>query len=221
MTLLEAIENRHSVRSYTDRPIEPDVALELQRAIDEANSQSGLHIQLQLNESDAFSGILAKYGSFYNVKNYMAIVGPKGSENEEKCGYFGQRIVLKAQQLGLNSCWVALTYRRSRVRCNIQLNERLYCVVALGYGVTNGHPRRTKPVEDLSRSITGEPDWFLNGVRAAQLAPTAMNQQQFRFDYKGDTVVAKALVGVRTRLDLGIAKCHFEIGAGTKGWRWG
>ena len=104
MTLLEAIENRHSVRSYTDRAIEPEVASALQRAIDEANEQSGLRMQLQLNDPDVFSGILAKYGSFYNVRNYMAIVGPKGRENEEKCGYFGQKIVLKAQQRGHNRC---------------------------------------------------------------------------------------------------------------------
>ena len=64
------------------------------------------------------------------------------------------------------------------------------------------------------------PEWFRRGVQAALLAPTAMNQQKFTFTLQGDTVSAKAGTGFYSKVDLGIAKYHFEIGAGTENFRW-
>ena len=64
------------------------------------------------------------------------------------------------------------------------------------------------------------PDWFKNGIDAALLAPTAMNQQKFVFSLNGDVVSAKAGVGFYSKIDLGIAKYHFEVGAGKENFRW-
>ena len=64
------------------------------------------------------------------------------------------------------------------------------------------------------------PDWFRAGAEAALLAPTAMNQQKFLFVLDGNKVSAKAGFGFYTKIDLGIAKCHFEIGAGTDNFKW-
>ena len=59
------------------------------------------------------------------------------------------------------------------------------------------------------------------GGEAALLAPTAMNQQKFFFTLAGERVLAKAGTGFYTRMDLGIVKYHFEIGAGEGEIRWG
>ena len=64
------------------------------------------------------------------------------------------------------------------------------------------------------------PDWFGRGVEAALLAPTAMNQQKFLFTLDGSKVSSKAGMGFYTKLDLGIVKYHFEIGAGRENFRW-
>jgi hypothetical protein len=48
--------------------------------------------------------MMAHYGKFIGVKNYIALVGPKSSVQEERLGYYGEQIVLKAQKLGLNTC---------------------------------------------------------------------------------------------------------------------
>lgn len=220
MDILEAMNIRHSVRSYTDKKIDEDTKSELQKVIDECNVEGNMHIQLCTDEPKAFGGFMASYGKFKNVKNYIAIIGKKGKDLEEKCGYYGEKVLLKAVQLGLNTCWVALTYSKSKTLCHIDKGEKLCCVIAIGYGETSGVSRKTKSIEELC-SVNGEmPQWFKSGMEAAQLAPTAMNQQKFLITLNGNLVGAKALSGFYTKLDLGIVKYHFEIAAGSSGWKW-
>lgn len=221
MNLLEAIESRHSVRSYTDKKIEGEVLEQFRQTIDECNQKSGLNIQLCLNEPNAFTGMMARYGKFQNVNNYIAMIGTKDSSLQEKCGYYGEVIVLKAQQLGLNTCWVAMTYSKSKSVAVVKSGEKLAIVIALGYGETAGTPHKLKAIEELC-SVNGTmPEWFRSGVEAAQLAPTATNQQKFRFELDGNTVKTSIGTGFYTKVDLGIAKYHFEIGAGESDWKWG
>lgn len=218
MTLLEAIAARHSVRSFTDKAISADITAELQNFIDECNRQSGFNIQLCLNEPEAFDSKMAHYGNFKNCKNYIAMIGPK--KDEEKCGYYGEKLVLKAQQLGLNSCWVALSYGKSKVPCKAPKGQKLHLVIALGYGATQGVAHKSKSMDELC-SVSGEmPNWFRNALTAAMLAPTAVNQQKFIFTLDNDIVHAKAFAGFYSKIDLGIAKYHFEIGAGDADFKW-
>ena len=148
-----------------------------------------------------------------------ALAGPKSAQRS--IGYGGEQAVLLAQSLGLNTCWVAMTYRRGKVPCAVEAGEKLHCVIALGYGTTQGVSHPVKPPEQLCRVEGAMPAWFRQGMEAAQLAPTAMNQQKFLFTLEGtDTVRAKALAGPYAQIDLGIAMCHFALGAGTEGWRW-
>lgn len=220
MDLLDAMKSRHSVRSYTDRKIEGDVKEQLLLTIDECNREGGLNIQLCLNEPEAFTGMMARYGKFKNVKNYIALVGKKDTEFDEKCGYYGEKIVIKAAQLGLNTCWVGLSYSKGKSAATLKSGEKLLMVITIGYGETAGVSHKGKRLEDLCR-VTGEmPDWFRKGMEAVQLAPTAMNQQKFLFELKGDAVKATALRGFYTKVDLGIAKYHFELGAGDGNWKW-
>lgn len=215
MDLLQAMKGRHSVRSYINRKINDEIKHQLIKTVDECNNESGLNIQLCFDEPNAFRGFMARYGKFKNVKNYIALVGSKSSELEQKCGYYGEKLVLKAQQLGLNTCWVGMSYSKGKCQVNIKTNERLLMVIALGYGETQGMAHKTKPVESLSRGdIKIAPEWFQKGLEAAQLAPTALNQQKFCFEYIIDnTIKATTSLGFYVKTDLGIAKYHFEIGA--------
>ena len=70
--------------------------------------------------------------------------------------------------------------------------------------------------EAMEQLLQMLPDWFQKGVKAALLAPTAMNQQKFQFILNGSQVSAKAGYGFYTKLDLGIVKYHFELGSGRK-----
>lgn len=218
MESLTAIEKRHSVRRYIDKEIDNKILTELKAEIDECNKVSGLHIQLITNEPKAFDSIIAHYGRFKGVCNYIALVGKKGADFDEKSGYYGERIVLKAQMLGLNTCWVAVSFSKKAVRkaVDIEQDEVLGCVIALGYGETQGVARKSKPMEKLCKTDVQAPDWFIKGMEAAMLAPTAINQQKFLFTLSEGKVTAEATGGVYSKVDLGIVKYHFEIGSGKK-----
>jgi hypothetical protein len=222
MTIEEAIEARHSVRSYTDKSLEEKQKQELTAFIDKCRKQSGLNIQLVTEEPKAFSSILAHYGNFSGVRNYIVLAGKKDRDLEEKTGYYGEKIVLKAQQLGLNTCWTALTFSKTTARkfCSISADEKLICAIALGFGKTQGAPRTSKDIAALCTYEGQMPDWFEQGVKAAMLAPTALNQQNFLLIGKDNTVCAKNLGGLCSKIDLGIVKCHFELGAGKENFVW-
>ena len=226
MTLLEAISARHSVRKYTDKDIPADIIAALQDKIAECNKVGNLNIQLVLNETRAFTGMLS-YGQFCGVKNYFVMVGKKGDNLDERVGYYGEQLVLLAQTMGLNTCWVGLSYRKVPEAYNVGKDEKLACMIAVGYGETQGVGHKIKTVEQVSNASDITPSWFKRGVEAALLAPTAVNQQKFSFEYVGmkdskHMVKARkgfSLVGY-TSMDLGIAKCNFEIAVGTENFKW-
>lgn len=227
MNLKEAILARHSVRQYKNIAIEAEKVSQLQALIDECNSVEGVHIQLVTNEPNAFSGGLAKYGKFSGVGNYIAVIGKKGED--VKLGYYGEKVVLLAQTLGLNTCWVGLTYSKQPDKYEVREGEELLCVIALGYGATQGvqHPQK-KGVEafceDKRTAKAALPEWFISGVEAAILAPTAVNQQKFAFALhdgnKVEAIERFTLLNNYASTDLGIVKYHFEIGAGTQNFEW-
>ena len=223
MTIKEAIEARHSVRKYTDEPIEADKVATLRSALEEVNSESGLNIQLVLEEPKAFSTGMWKYGAFSGVKNYFVMAGPKGDEAEEAIGYQGEKLVLLAQTLGLNTCWVGLTYKKIPGTYTLRKGDIVHCVISLGYGTISGVQHPQKPADQFYEAEEPVPDWFKSGLKAALLAPTAVNQQKFKFIlHKDNKVEARGLFSMAgyVNVDLGIVKYHFEVGAGKENFEW-
>jgi len=219
LDIYEAIRSRNSVRRFTDRKIEGQVEKDLREIINLCNEESGLNFQLCLNEPKAFRSKFFHYGSFENCRNYIALIGPKG--RDEDCGYYGQKIVIKAQQLGLNTCWVGLTYNKFTIPYKLRKGESIRLVIAIGYGQNQGKPHKSKEMDKLCRLEGEMPAWFKNGMEMVLLAPSAINQQKFLFTLRDNTVIAEALPAVYSKVDLGIAKYHFEIGAGIENFKWG
>ncbi|MBE6587728.1 MAG: nitroreductase [Ruminococcaceae bacterium] len=211
MDILESMKRRHSVRQYKDIPIEADLVAALNEEIDAINKESGLHFQLILNEPKAFDSFMAHYGRFTGVSNYIALVGKKSKDLQERCGYFGERLVMKAHEMGLHTCWVALTYKKIPGVIKIDKGEALTVVISIGHGKNRGLARKTKTCEEVSNVSVSSPEWFRLGVEAALTAPTAMNQQKFYLTYADGNVTAKALLGPYSKMDLGIVKYHFEM----------
>lgn len=226
MTLSEAIDARHSVRHYISKPLSQDIIDAIQTKIDACNREGNLHIQLVLNERKGFSGMMA-YGSFSGVENYIVMAGHRSEDLDERIGYFGEQIVLLAQQLGLGTCWAGLSYRKVKGTYTLAPDEKLACMISLGYPDDAGRKHKRKSVADVSNVSSVTPLWFERGVQAALKAPTAVNQQKFYFEYVGEQdgvylVRAKRLFSVvgYTKMDLGIVKLHFEIGAGKENFKW-
>ena len=251
---MEAIRRRHSVRQYKDEPLTAEEIATLSAAIDAVNERGRLHVQLVLNEPEAFRGGMVKYGKFENANNYLVMVGDKNSKGcvgqpgtkagvvdgiglDERCGYYGEQLVLLAQQIGLNTCWVGMKTKKVPGAYQLAAGEKVVLVIAIGHGRNRGVPHKGKSAAEVgglsaeSTSARGaeggsgmgsgaEPDWYLAGLEAAALAPTAMNQQKFRFSREGDAVSLTSKWGPFSKVDMGIVRCHFEIGAGVENFRW-
>ena len=216
MTIMEAIDARHSVRAYLDKPIDEETRGKLDAFLAGCNQESGLDFFIRYDDPEGFDSKLAHYGSFRNVRNYIVLSGKKSGDFDYLCGYFGEKAVLYAQQLGLNTCWAALTFNKRRVRELIPAGETLCMVIALGYGETQGKNRKSKSARDVTEGAAGQP-WFSKGIEAALKAPTAVNQQKFRFNLEdGVPRIRVKGLGTFTKVDLGIAACHFEIASGKK-----
>lgn len=217
MDLMQAVKERHSVRKYADKSISEEIKTSLNQIIGECNEEGGLNIQAVFDEEKAFDCFMARYGKFSGVKNYIVLAGEKGKD--EQIGYYGEKLVIFMQSLGLNSCWVALTYKKVKEAYSLNKGEKVYCVLAFGYGENSGATHKVKPIEKVA-SVENAPEWFVKGVECALLAPTAMNQQKFYFSVENGVVKAKAGAGFYSKIDLGIVKYHFELGAGKENFSW-
>ena len=221
MTIMEAIQKRHSVRRYSEQKVEGDVLAALQDDVNKCNDESGLCIRLVTEQPYITGGVLAKLVGlrFSGVKNYIVLAGTDHANLDEKAGYYVERLVLKAQQLGLNTCWVAAIGKK-QFSANLNAGERIVIIVTFGFGESQGLPRKSKPLESLCKVDGDMPDWFRSGIEAAMLAPTALNRQKFLFTLAGNTVKAEYDNGNFSKIDLGIVKYHFEVCAGVENFTW-
>lgn len=218
----QEMRSRISHRRYLPDPVGGDDLAALERLIDQSNRKSGLHISLICDRSDIFTGHLS------GVHSFLLLAGPAGDPNlEEKCGYFGQEIVLTAESMGIATCWVGGTYDRSACLAYLSKGERLVCVIAMGYtastALSRAPHRSTKSLQQLGSASDDTPEWFYDALNAVQLAPSAMNRQGVCFAWREDGAVEGCATDSESfsMVDLGIAKLHFEIGAHGGDWEWG
>ena len=219
LDMQEAVYSRHSVRLYKPDPISEEHVSILQKKIDAINDESGLLIRLIQNEPKAFNGLMMKtIVKFRNAVNYFTIAGPESPELNEKAGYYGERLVLFAQTLGLNTCWAMMAKKKESDK-GIDRGMRTVISISVGYGEDQGVPHKSKPVEKFA-DLEGAPEWFSKGVEFAMLAPTGVNKQRFRFEREGDKVRIVTGNSTLSQIDRGIVKYHFELGAGTDNFSW-
>lgn len=219
MTELEAIKIRHAVRNYTTKPLSPAIVDGLKDEIEQCNRLGQLHIQLITENEGAFKSAIPILGRFKNVKNYIALAAKKQGNIYAECGYYGARLMIKAQQAGLNSCWVTNTYNAKKCPASLAPDEELVGVIAIGYGTTNGKPHKSKSVESLCKPCSDK--WFINGMNAVVLAPTGLNKQDFFIEAHGNTVSFSTKDNSpMSQMGSGIVKYYFEIGAGKDNFTW-
>lgn len=226
MDLLEAMHRRHAVRAYTDEPIDAPTCDDLRALIGRLETEGGIEMRLVTDEPDAFGNALLHYGMFRNVRNYVAIATDQTKDWERRCGYWGAHVLLRAVQLGLDTCWVGLSFSKHQAarHAAFDADDKVRFAIAVGHGVTHGKPSRSKTYGQVA-SVEGGiavPTWFERGVEAALLAPSALNQQRFMFRLEADgrTVAADPGIGPYTRTDLGIAQYFFEVGAAGAPFVW-
>lgn len=214
MTEMEAIRQRHSVRAYRDQKIEAEKFEKLNKLIAYCNEAGNLNLQLLNDAGGTFNRMLSKVMGLASAPSVIACIGPDDETLDERIGYYGQKVVLYAQTMGLNTCWAG-TFREKNVPAKRTDGDRLPIVIAIGYGVNGGRNRKSKTAADVViGSIEGKPDWFIKGVEAALLAPTAVNQQKFEIALKDDnSVEIMDKGGILSKIDKGIVTYNFEVGS--------
>lgn len=228
---LNAINERVSRRSFLKDPVEDEILEELQSLAARCNEKGGLHISVEYDDEGAFN-VAGSKGMLTGAKMYFLLAGPESDENlEEKLGYFGEILVLRAVSLGLGTCWIHGTFDREKVMPKLMDGDAMHCCVVFGnvrpqmtakeLMVSKSLKRNSKRIKDMLFSEEQPPNWVIAGVRAAVRAPSARNRQGVKFLCSSDVVSAKVGNKYETDLyDLGIAKLHFEVGAGLGEGKW-
>ena len=224
MTLSEAVFIRSSCRSYLADPISSDQRRQLWKAIKQVNHRSGLCVRLVCGRPDPF--LPPAGGPLKGVRHYLVLAGPADLPDlEERCGYYGEELVLTAASMGLDTCWVGGTYDRSSCLCHLEQGEELVCVAAVGRGARTApdRPNPSRAAPNLCQAPAQAPDWFAAGLACVHRAPSARNRRGYRFAYLEDGTAQARLAGAGSfaLVDLGIAKLHFELGAHGGRWTWG
>lgn len=227
MIAVETIRERHSVREYDGKPLSRAEFDALGAVVEECARESGLDIQLVGDNPEVFN-VIARFGLIRGCRTHVAFVVDDAKAGDvaadEAIGYWGQKIVLAAQDMGLNTCWCALCSRK-KSHAVVAPGKKIRLIIAVGHGKTQGFSRKTKSVEALSSAECAKaPAWFAAAMEAAQLAPTAMNNQNFKITLHSDgkTVRIDAPKSGLNVIDEGIVRCNFEIAANEAGadWRW-
>lgn len=234
MDLLKAIDSRCSRRKYLPTPIDKDDIEKLNALLEQYNREGCTDMRMVLNNGGAWNGLRNSYGMFSGVANYIGLIYKKNDfQALERMGYYGELWVLNATMLGLGTCWVGGSFKRALCPFDIKDDEQIACTIAFGHveRQLSGKEklfhrlthRKTKSVADMMQADADAPEWFIDGVKAVQKAPSAINRQPVVFAYKDG--IASASVAkyneVGIALDFGIAKQHFELGAGGGKWDWG
>lgn len=213
MTEKEAILKRHAVRNYEDRQIDEETKKLIRQKISELNEIGNLNLQFMEDAGKTYNKLLNRAMGLASAPSVIACVGKDSDDLDERIGYYGEQLVLYLTQLGLNTCWAG-TFNRKTIGASVGDDERLVISIAVGYGKDQGSPHKSKTAEQVTEGRADRPEWFNNGVEMALLAPTAINQQKFTIRLNDDDSVDFIdNGGVLSRVDLGIVKYHFEVGA--------
>ena len=218
MNLKEAMQKRHMVRKYINKPISDELINKINERISMNNKKFNLSMKLMVNNNKGVISIM-KLIMAKGVNNFIILAGDNSSNLDERLGYSGADIMLFAQTLGLNTWWVGGTFNRA-VSQYVD-NKKVTGIIAIGYGESQGKPHKSKMVEDASKyNGTEIPSWFISGVDGALLAPTALNKQDFMIIGNKNKVKIECDNGIFTGSNVGLIKYHFELGAGKENFKW-
>ncbi len=219
------LEKRISRRKFDKEPITDQEQEKIIALINEFNAASGLAMTFLADGSHAFQKLSKSYGLFTNVRSVILMKGKKELKDlKEKLGYYGEDLVLAITDLGLGTCWVGGTFDKDELM--VDDSEELVCVVLVGKVAApslkekmmrSATHRKVKAMAERIISDQPLPQWVQKGMKAVLLAPSAKNSQKAMFKYENNILSAGIADDYAMDLvDLGIAKKHFEIGAGGK-----
>jgi len=201
----QAIKERISVRSYSSSPVEEALHRELETYI--ANLETGPFgtkprfkiLDLEPLDKKELKG-LGTYGFIKGARLYIlgAIKDTPGAL--EDLGYCLEKIVLKATNLGLGTCWLGGTFKRAAFaqKMDLEADELLPAITPVGYPADQTLPsdrlirlaaksKKRKPWPELFFGPGGkapltekEAGPYRDALEAVRLGPSASNRQPWQ-----------------------------------------
>ena len=243
-----AIKARSSRRAFQERQIKESTFEKLEKFIKELNQNltGSRAVLFRQGCNEILKGVVGSYGVISGTEAYLVFIGDKKDSNYQlKTGYLGEAAILEATHLGLDSCWVGGFFKQDDLnnQLNLAEQEEILAIAPIGHAdskkslkekfiklINFGSKRKDVNELCVDGFKSSWPGWIRTGIKAARLAPSAMNRQPWRFSAPDNMIVkimsteGKGKFGVDKKLDCGIAMLHFEVGAffsGAKGeWKY-
>ena len=231
MNIIEAMEERTSVRTYTDQPLSDAQSNELRQAIAKAYNPFGGHATIRLanfNLDGPFRP--STYGVISGASSYLLMGIAADRMSALSAGFMMEQVVLKATEMGLGTCWIAASFKGTDFadKADMPDDEPLKIVSPVGYPASKkkflekitrfaARSNTRKPFETLFFSKNFETplatdNKFAPSLEMLRIAPSSTNSQPWRAVVDGDTVhffyLDKSKASI---LDCGIGICHFYL----------
>jgi nitroreductase len=235
MTIIETIQKRRSVRTYTGEPLSKDHHSQIKEYISQLQTPFGKKARIELVgiQSNDTPIKLGTYGFIKGACDFLALIYEEAPFAGTAAGYMFEEAVLFCTGLGLGTCWLGGTFSRGNFKKQIQLHkkEKLKIVSPVGYSsdrksflekyLVNADKNHTsrKPFGELffDKSFDNpltetNANTYFTPLEMVRLAPSASNKQEWRvlLDDKGLHFYKKHYLTFDS-IDIGIALCHFEL----------
>ena len=241
-SVIALIDQRTSVRTYTDQPIETEKRDAISAFMaGHTDNPFGARVRFALVDSDEKK--LGTYGVIRGAKTFFAGCLQKGDRDLEGFGFVFEKIVLFAQAQGLGTCWLGGMLNRGSFGkvLDMKSSEYLPAVSPLGYArakrslmdqvvVISAGARKRKPFGELFFDETwGNPLDIADSdiktcLEMVRKGPSASNKQPWRVIRKNGKYhfylaedrkyIGNTRFGFcMQRIDMGIAACHFSLTA--------
>lgn len=239
-SISDIIQKRYSCRSYADRSIEDSVLRHFSDAVHAPHPGPFGHqprfalISMASLPREEWKK-LGTYGVIKNARLFLAGIHQPAPMAAQDYGYCKEKLILKATELGLSTCWLGGTFSISAFgrAANLRPGELLPTVSPIGYAadkrsLTERVMRRfagsdhRKPWVDLffSGSVTAplspaEAGPYAEALENVRLAPSASNKQPWRIivdkSHKTFSFYISRAIGYRQLRDVSLQDIDMGI----------
>ncbi|WP_434796281.1 nitroreductase family protein [Terrisporobacter vanillatitrophus] len=235
MDYKKLILNRKSVRDFKDTSIDTKYFKEIENYIENSKKLlPEIKVEIKMYDfKDFYENIneIAGYnGYLIQAPNYIIILSDVKEGYIENSGYIGERLILKASAMGIDSCWITFKDNKSiKEKLNISSDKEVTAIIALGYEDDRNSKKKSTSdrlgVEEIvfmdewgnNASVTElEERSLLDAFSYARMAPSSLNRQPWRFIIHGGKVILAVKTGdfssdYEGSIDTGIAMLYFSL----------